>query len=355
MNADRFLNAAHTRRVLAAPDKFRGTATAQEIAHAIARGCERLGWCCAPLPLADGGEGTLDVFGGANRVSRVTGPLGEPTDAGWRLDGDIAVIEMAQASGLLLAGGASKNDALRATSRGTGELIAIAKDSGARQVIVGVGGSASTDGGAGALEALASHGRLDGSTGFNVTVAADVQTTFLDCVALFGLQKGATTPGQVAELGRRLETLASRYANTYGIDVTRMPGSGAAGGLAGGLFALGARIESGFELIQRELGLARELAEVDLVITGEGRLDCASFDGKVVGGVLAVARRMGVPAAVISGQVADGVFVDAGLVDLRASYGESRSMHDTAGCVTDATLTILAQYDTERPTGARPS
>jgi glycerate kinase len=327
-------------RVLAAPDKFRGTATASEVAAAMAVACAQLGWDCTQLPLADGGEGTLDVLGGPNRTSLVTGPLGAPIEAAWRLDGELAVIEMAQASGLLVAGGRESNDPMRATSRGTGELIAIARRFGARRVIVGVGGSASTDGGAGAVEALADEGALDGSTGFSVIVATDVRTCFVDAVATFGPQKGATT-SQLATLTRRLEDLAVHYRRTYGIDVRSLPGSGAAGGLAGGLAALGARIESGFELIQSELGLYGALGRADLVITGEGRLDDASFDGKVVGGVLAAARAVGVGGAVIVGQSAEGMTMDATLVDLSTTYGPTRSMTDTAACITEATLSIL--------------
>jgi glycerate kinase len=334
--------------VLAAPDKFRGTATATEVAAAMARACEQLGWPCTQLPLADGGEGTLDVLGGRNRTSTVTGPLGTPVEAAWRLDGELAVIEMAQASGLMLAGGIDCNDPMGATSRGTGELINIARRCGARRVILGVGGSASTDGGAGALEVLVGHGRLDGSTGFSVTVATDVRTLFVDAVALFGPQKGATTPAQLASLTRRLQDLALYYRDSYGVDVTTLPGSGAAGGLAGGLATLGAYVESGFDLIQRELGLGPALAAADIVITGEGTLDKTSFDGKVVGGVLAAARDAGVRGAVIVGQTAEGTEVgDTVVVDLTSQYGTARSMADTSSCISEATTSILKALRTK--------
>src|SRR5205823_3062176 len=146
------------------------------------------------LPLADGGEGTLDALGGANRLSRVTGPLGEPVEAEWRLGHGDAVIEMARASGLTLAGGRERNDPLAATARGTGELIAAAIAAGAERILVAVGGSATTDGGLGAVEAL-------GWEPFRteVEVACDVRTPFLEAARVFGPQKGAD-PAQVEEL-----------------------------------------------------------------------------------------------------------------------------------------------------------
>jgi glycerate kinase len=129
-------------RLLAAPDKFRGTLSAVEAARAMAAGAAAAGWDAAELPLADGGEGTLDALGGANRTTVVSGPLGEAVEAGWRLDDGVAVVEMARASGLDLAGGRESNDPLDATTRGTGQLIAAALDGGASRVLVGVGGSA---------------------------------------------------------------------------------------------------------------------------------------------------------------------------------------------------------------------
>src|SRR5689334_3582814 len=142
-------------RLLAAPDKFRGTVTAREAATAIAAGAARSGWDAVELPLADGGEGTLDVLGGGNRSTAVTGPLGAPVEATWRLEEDgPALIEAAQACGLTLAGGPGRNDPLAATSRGVGELVAAAVAEGARRIVVTVGGVASTDGGAAAVEAL---------------------------------------------------------------------------------------------------------------------------------------------------------------------------------------------------------
>jgi glycerate kinase len=328
--------------VLAAPDKFRGTASAAEAAEAIAGACVRLGWTCTALPLADGGEGTLEAFGGHNRSSEVAGPDGAAVLAKWRLVNGVAVIEMAEASGLIVAGGMEGNDPLLATSRGTGQLIEQARHLGAHRVIVGVGGSACTDGGAGALEVLDDGRRLDGSDGFEVIVATDVNTRFIDAAAQFGPQKGAS-PDQVMILRQRLTDLSQEYHRRYGVDVTDLPGSGAAGGLAGGLSCLGAHLESGFDLIATEVGFNEAVAAADLVVTGEGRLDQGSFNGKVVGGVLAAARRAGVRAVVVVGQSTIDPPENCRVVDLSSQYGMSRSILDTTALIAAATEAILRE------------
>jgi glycerate kinase len=292
--------------VVCCPDKFRGSLTAGEAADAFAAGVERAGRPAVRLPLADGGEGTLDVLCPAadtRRTARVKGPLGDPVEAEWALRGDTAVIEMARASGLALVSG--DNDPLRATTFGTGELLRAALESGFRRAIVAVGGSATVDGGLGALEAL----EFD-LHGAEVVVACDVSTTFVDAASVFGPQKGADAAA-VAELERRLERLASRFRDARGVDVRAMPGSGAAGGLAGGLAAYGARLVPGAALVADVVGLRSTLATTSLVLTGEGRLDTTSFAGKVVGHVLDEARALGVPAGIVVGDVAgtppDGV------------------------------------------------
>ena len=205
------------------------------------------------------------------------------------MDGRLAVIEMARASGLLLAGGAEGNDPMLATTAGTGELIDRALEQGARRVVVGLGGSATTDGGLGAIEALRSPSRFRSA---EVEVAVDVRTAFVDAAAVFAPQKGAT-PAQVALLTARLERLAGRYRDEYGVDVTALEGAGAAGGLAGGLAALGATIVPGCELVADQLELEARLAEADVVVTGEGHLDDQSLDGKVVGTVAGWAHAAG--------------------------------------------------------------
>ncbi len=289
-------------RAVACPDKFRGTLTAAAAAAAMARGLRTAGFDeVSEVPLADGGEGTLDTLlearGGSTRVATVTGPLGDPVDATWGvLPNGTAVVEMARASGQALVG--HRNDPLRATTRGTGELIAAAARAGARRVLVGVGGSATTDGGLGAVEAL--NWSL---AGLEVVVACDVTTTFLDAAIVFGPQKGASE-AQVALLTRRLQRLAQEYERRTGVDVLDLEGAGAAGGLAGGLAAIGAQLEPGFEVVAHAAGLDRALHGAELVVTGEGRLDEASLHGKVVGGVLEWAADEGVDhRAVIAGQV----------------------------------------------------
>ncbi len=328
-----------TGRVLAAPDKFRGSATAPDVARAIARGAEAAGWRCRELPLADGGEGTLDALGGANRSTRVAGPLGAPVEAAWRLDRELAVIEMARASGLALVGGAGRNDPLAASTRGTGELIAAAVQAGARRIVVGVGGSATTDGGLGAVEALAWAPLA--SRGVVVEVACDVQTTFVDAASVFAPQKGASSE-DIAELTGRLRRLAERYRRELGADVEAVPGSGAAGGLAGGLAALGAILAPGFELVADRVGLDRALAECDVVVTGEGQLDDTSFAGKVVGGVVERAARAGVRALAVVGDAR--VEAPAGLttVALVERFGSERSWSAPLDCIAEATTELLA-------------
>jgi glycerate kinase len=323
--------------VLCAPDKFRGSLAAAAVARAMAAGAERASARPRVLPLADGGEGTLEVLGGANRLTTVSGPLGPAVEAGWRLAEGLAVIEMARASGLQLLGAARANDPLAASTRGTGELIAAALDAGAEQLIVAVGGSASTDGGAGALKVLAPRG------GFRVpvVVACDVATPFLDAAATFAPQKGAT-PGQVGLLAERLERLAVRYRSEFGIDVTELPGAGAAGGLAGGLAALGAALAPGFDLVAGRVGLGRAVAEADLVVTGEGRLDATSFAGKVVGGVLAACAAAGVPALVVAGELAHGAACPVPAISLVERFGRERAFADPAGCISEAVSAAVA-------------
>jgi glycerate kinase len=311
-------------RLLAAPDKFRGTLTAREAAAAIAAGATRAGWTAEELALADGGEGTLDVLGGWNRRTLVSGPLDRPVDAGWRLEEDgTALIEAAQACGLTLAGGAEENDPLGATSRGVGELVATAIAEGAQRIVVAVGGVASTDGGLGAVEVLPTPLPVP------LDVACDVDARFLDAADVFAPQKGAT-PEQVAILRERLAKL----------DVPDLPGAGAAGGLAGGLAAIGARLVPGFDLVAERLGFEELLREAELVVTGEGLVDATSVTGKVVGRVLDRAKAAGVEALVIAGDVAENSPIDA--LSLVERYGPERALTEPADCLTELVETTLA-------------
>jgi glycerate kinase len=325
-------------RVLAALDKFRGTASAAEATAAVANACWELGHDADEAPMSDGGEGLLDVLGGANRSTIVTGPLGRPVEAGWRLDHRTAVIEMARASGLALAGGAECNDPLGATTAGTGELIARACGQGARRIIVGLGGSATTDGGLGAIEALPSPARL---RTVELEVACDVRTRFVDAAAVFAPQKGASA-AQVDLLTARLEQLAARYLTEFGVDVTEIDGAGAAGGLAGGLAALGGRLVSGFDLVAEHVDLAARISDTELVVTGEGHLDAQSLDGKVVGGVCDLAAAAARPVVVIVGDAADDAAAalrarrDVSVVSLVERFGERRARNEPRWCIEHA-------------------
>jgi glycerate kinase len=331
-------------RIVVAPDKFKGTASARELTVAISAALRTAGSEVIEVPLADGGEGFLDVFGGPNRTTVVDGPLGDEVEASWRLDRGVAIIEMARAAGLSLVGGAEGNDPIAASTYGVGELITTAVESGARRVLVGVGGSATTDGGLGALRALHPPQRL---RGIEILVACDVRTLFVDAAAVFAPQKGASR-AQVELLRRRLERLAQVYRLESGVDVLELAGGGAAGGLAGGLATIGARLLSGFELVAEELGLAESIEGADLVITGEGFLDEESFDGKVVGGVAQLAAELGVPCLAVVGEVVDPLPpLPEGLRvrSMLEQFGEQRSMEDPCGCAVELVLAELAGSD----------
>jgi glycerate kinase len=327
-------------RIVAAPDKFRGTASADDVASAICRAAEAAGHSCVKVPMADGGEGTLDALGGPNRTSIVSGPLGDPVEAAWRLGRGTAVIEMARANGLELVGGAERNDPIAAATHGVGELITAAVDAGARRVIVAAGGSATTDGGLGALRAMHPLQRF---RGIDLIVACDVRTRFIDAAEVFAPQKGATL-AQVELLRRRLERLAQVYRDEHGIDVRELEGSGAAGGLAGGLAAAGARLIPGFELVADEVDLYGKLEEADLAVTGEGFLDVQSFEGKVVGGVAHLAASAGVRVLAVAGEVFDGVGDRIPCVSLVDRFGRDRAMDETIACIEEA---VAAELGTE--------
>jgi glycerate kinase len=288
--------------------------------------------------MSDGGEGLLEVFGGANRSTEVTGPLGRVVSAEWRLDGSLAVIESARACGLLLAGGAEKNDPVAATTAGVGELLTAALDAGARKLIVGLGGSATTDGGLGALRAGPRPARMKG---VELVVACDVETAFTDAARVFAPQKGATA-AQVEFLERRLFTLLDGYRNDYGVDLTDVVGAGAAGGLAGGLVVLGATLTPGADAVADHLELDDKIEGADLVVTGEGFLDAASFAGKVVGCVVERASWSNKPVLVIVGDAdddgraaADACAQRPTVVSLTQSYGEEAARNATLQHIED--------------------
>ena len=324
-------------KVVAAVDKFRGSATAADVASAIGHACWELGHDCTEIPMSDGGDGLLDVLGGANRTTVVTGPLGRPVEAAWRLSKGTAIIEMARASGLELVGGAEGNDPMTATTAGTGELIDAALTAGAKRIVVGLGGSATTDGGLGALQALRSPARL---AAVDLAVACDVTTAFVDAAVVYGPQKGASD-AQVRMLTARLEQLADRYRDEFGVDVTEIEGSGAAGGIAGMLAALGGQLVPGFELVADELDLYDHVEAADLVITGEGHLDAQSFDGKVVGGVAQISASYDVAVSAVVG-IADADVRDRiRHVAIADEFGLDRALREPLWCIEHATPKLL--------------
>ncbi len=290
----------HERPVLVAPDSFKGTFRAAEVAGAIGRGLERAGLMPPDLcPLADGGEGTLEAIllalGGELVGVEVQDPLGRPVRAQFGLveDGGTAVLEMASASGLGLVA-EDERDAWAASTYGTGELICAAADTGAPVVLVGVGGSATTDGGAGALDAIDAHGGLGG---VRIVVLCDVQTAFERAPAVYGPQKGAD-PGLVRRLEERLDALAARLPR----DPRGVPMTGAAGGLSGGLWAAcGAALEPGAPFLLDALDFDARMRAARAVVTGEGKLDEQTLEGKLVGEIGTRTRQAGVPLHAIVG------------------------------------------------------
>ncbi|HEX3239308.1 MAG TPA: glycerate kinase [Solirubrobacterales bacterium] len=275
--------AADRPTILVAPDSFKGTLSAVEVAAALAAGIEAGGAAADLCPLADGGEGTMDAFlvarGGEAFQVEAHDPLGRPIGARFALldGGTEAVVDTAAASGFALLA-PDERDPLRATTAGTGELIAAAIAAGARRVLVAAGGSATVDGGRGAIEAL---GDVD-TNGVELVALCDVRTFYEDAARVFGPQKGADAAA-VRALSARLDA----YATSLPRDPRGIPMTGAAGGLSGGLWAtFGAELVPGTERIFELLELDRRLAAADLVVTGEGRLDEQSLEGKVVGELL---------------------------------------------------------------------
>ena len=256
---------------------------------------------------------------------------------------------MSRAAGRALLPRPRRDDPVRATTAGVGQLLLAARDAGARRIVVGCGGSSTTDGGLGAFEAVGSPDALDG---IELVVACDVTTRFGDAARVFGPQKGATA-AQVAELGQRLVEVADRYRQETGVDVTAIPGGGAAGGLAGGLVALGARIEPGFDLVAGLVGLRSRLERADLAVTGEGHLDPPSFHGKVPGGVLELARARGargkaLPVLCIAGGADASVLAapPPGLevVSLTARFGKARARSETVALISLVTAESLPRF-----------
>ena len=332
--------AAAPTRVVVAPQSFKGSADAVAVASAIARGVRRAlpDASVEEMPLADGGEGTVRALvratKGTLRTARVRDPLLREVRAEWGVlgDGTTAIVEMAAASGLPLLTALERDPRITST-RGTGELILAAAASGAHRIVIGIGGSATNDGGAGMARAigyrfldaegndlpeggaaLASLARIDGQTDPRlvrpaIEVACDVRNPLLGpegASAIYGPQKGAT-PEVVAELDRALARYADVIEGFVGRSIRDVPGSGAAGGLGAGLLAfLDARLVSGADLVLRAVDFTKHLKGAGLVITGEGRIDRQSGFGKLTGAVAAAAHRAGIPVAGVAGSVGPG-------------------------------------------------
>jgi glycerate 2-kinase len=288
------------RPVLVAPDSFKGTFRASEVAGAIGRGLERAGLMPPDLcPVADGGEGTMDALlpglGGEVVAAEAHDPLGRELRGCFALveDGGTAIVETATASGLGLVAEAER-DAWAASTYGTGELIAAAAQAGAQVIVVAVGGSATTDGGEGALRAIDEAGGLGGA---RVVVLCDVRTPFEDAPKVFGPQKGAD-PEMVERLERRLDELAGRWPR----DPRGVPMTGCAGGLSGGLWAVHrAVLEPGAPWVLDALGFDERMRASRAVVTGEGKLDEQTLQGKLVGEIGTRARQAGVPLHAVVG------------------------------------------------------
>jgi glycerate kinase len=331
-------------KIVIAPDSYKESLSALEVATAIEQGFREIfpSAVYVKLPVADGGEGTVEAMVAAThgRIVRVpvSGPLGERVDGFYGVSGDeqSAFIEMAAASGLELVAPAQRNP-LKTTSWGTGELIRHALDAGVKHIIIGIGGSATNDGGAGMVQALGARlldaddrpvgegggaletlARIDCSgldkrlADCRIEVACDVTNTLTGdegASAVFGPQKGAT-PEMIVTLDRGLAHYATIIARDLDINVLDLAGGGAAGGMGAALYAFcGAELRQGIEIVTDALHLADQVADADLVITGEGRIDSQTIHGKVPVGVAKVAKRYNKPVIGIAGSLTADVGV----------------------------------------------
>lgn len=315
--------AAKSRPVLVAPDKFKGTFSAAEVAGAIARGLAAAGIDADECRIADGGEGTIDAVASGNGVvietATVGSSLGQPAEARIALldDGRAALVEVADAIGLQLVA-EDQRDAVAASSRGAGELIAAAAAYDVRDIYVGVGGTATTDGGAGAIDAL-KEAKLIGARGKRrkgcprITALCDVRAAWEQAPPVFAPQKGAS-PSEVELLSLRLD----EFAQALPADPRGKLLTGAGGGLSGGLWAAaGAELKGGAAFVLDRLGFTARMTAARAVITGEGSLDRQTLLGKAVGEVGTRARQAGVPCHVITGRMQMSEF-DARILDFES-------------------------------------
>lgn len=298
------------KKIVIACDSYKGCLSSSEVARAAAEGVAEVYPDCeiVRLAVADGGEGTVDALvdtlGGHLEWAEVSDPLDRPVKAVYGVAGDLAIIESAAACGLTLLTKEERNP-LITTTKGLGELILAAIDKGCRRFLIGLGGSATNDGGMGMISA---DGFLERARGLSFTVACDVDTPYIGAHGasrVFGPQKGASEE-DVEVLEERLRGYALKILADTGIDVSNMEGAGAAGGLGGAFRAyLGAELRRGVDMILDQIGFDEVIEGADLVITGEGCSDYQTLKGKTAAGVLERARRMGIPVVLVSGAIRD--------------------------------------------------
>ena len=298
------------RKIVIACDSYKGCLSSSDVANAAARGVAEVYLDCEVIKLAvaDGGEGTVealvDTLGGHLEWAEVSDPLGRPVKAAYGVAGDLAIIESAAACGLTLLTKEERNPLVTST-KGLGELIMAAIDKGCRKFLIGLGGSATNDGGMGMIRA---EGFLEKTKGMKFTVACDVDTPYIGehgASRVFGPQKGASEQ-DVEVLEERLRGYALTILKETGVDVRDMAGAGAAGGLGGAFRAyLGAELKRGVDLVLDQIDFDSKIRGADLVITGEGCSDYQTLKGKTASGVLERAKRQGIPVALVSGAVRD--------------------------------------------------
>ncbi len=320
------------RKIVIACDSYKGCLSSSEVARAAAEGVVEVYPDCeiVRLAVADGGEGTVDALvetlGGHLECAEVSDPLGRPVKAAYGIAGDLAIIESAAACGLTLLSKEERNP-LIATTKGLGELILAAIDKGCRRFLIGLGGSATNDGGMGMISA---DGFLERARGMKFTVACDVDTPYIGAHGasrVFGPQKGASEE-DVEILEERLRGYALKILADTGIDVSDMAGAGAAGGLGGAFRAyLGAELKRGVDLVLDQIGFDSIIDGADLVITGEGCSDYQTLKGKTAAGVLERAKRKGVPVMLVSGAIRDRQMLrDGGFGIIAAASPEEMSL-----------------------------
>lgn len=320
------------RKIVIACDSYKGCLSSSEVARAAAEGVAEVYPDCeiVRLAVADGGEGTVDALvetlGGHLECAEVSDPLGRPVKAAYGIAGDLAIIESAAACGLTLLSKEERNP-LIATTKGLGELILAAIDKGCRRFLIGLGGSATNDGGMGMISA---DGFLERARGMKFTVACDVDTPYIGAHGasrVFGPQKGASEE-DVEILEERMRGYTLKILKDTGIDVSDMAGAGAAGGLGGAFRAyLGAELKRGVDLVLDQIGFDSIIDGADLVITGEGCSDYQTLKGKTAAGVLERAKRKGIPVMLVSGAIRDGQMLrDGGFGIIAAASPQGMSL-----------------------------